>query len=257
MVAASAAVPTSVYAGAWPQPAGQGQVITSYTSTRADEGYGPDGKLHRQSPYTKEELASYGEYGWTKDVTFVSEIAYTSDDTNYYGEHHRQKGLSRLELGARYAIGTWQDTLFSVQTLAVLHGASSGDDPASSRRGDLDGEIDIAFGRSFTFFGIKGFNDTLVGYRHRQGGRSDEVKTNITMGVNLFARTMMLIKSENFTTLTGSRQAADDVTRNKLGLSLVREITPAISLELGGMQTISGRNSIRERSLSLGLWYRF
>jgi hypothetical protein len=254
MAAASIA---PAYAGAWPQPEGGGQVIATYTSTRADEAFGPDGKLHHRSPYTKEELSSYAEYGWTKTVTLVSELAYTKDDTNFYGEHHRSQGLSRLELGGRYAIGTWQDILFSIQSLAVLHGTSSGDDPATSRRGDVDEEIDITLGRSFAFFGIDGFNDTLIGYRYRAAGRADEVKTNITIGLRPFPRTLLLVKSENFTTIHGSRQTQTDVTRHKLGLSIVRELGGSISLELGGMQTISGRNSIRERSLSLALWYGF
>ncbi len=257
LAATSGASPAPAWAGAWPQPEGEGQIITSYFSTEADEAFGPDGKVRPKTRYTKQEIASYAEYGWTKDTTLLAEIVYTKDDTDFFGEHHRQQGLSRAELGARYAIGTWQDTLFSVQALAALHGTSSGDDPASSRRGDIDGEIDITLGRSFTLLGIEGFSDTVIGYRLRPGGRADEAKTNITLGIRPFSRTMLLLKSENFATVSGGHQTAADVTRNKLGLSLVREITPTISLELGGMKTISGRNSLRETSLNLGLWYRF
>ncbi|MEN6543625.1 hypothetical protein [Parvibaculum sp.] len=255
---AAAGANNSAWAGAWPMAEGDLLVIMPLSATRANDAYGATGKVVPHSDYRKVELAPYLEYGLTSNITLLSSLALTRDTTDYFGYEFTQQSISRLELGARVDLGEWRETRFALQGLAVRHGATSGDDPFSSRRGDIDGEIGLFMGRNFTLLGMKGFTDTYGGYRYRPGGRPGEAKLNVTVGTRPLVSTMLLMKAESSTSI-GKVQAEDTVQRvaaSKLGLSIMQQFTDSISLELGGMRTIAGQNSLRQTTLTLGLWYR-
>lgn len=245
-------------AGAWPMAEGELLVIVPFSTTRANDSYGSSGKVVPHSDYRKTELAPYLEYGLTKSLTLVSSLALTRDSTDYFGIEFTQRSISRLELGMRVDLGEWRDTRFAVQALAVRHNATSGGDPFSSRRGDVDGEIGLFMGRNFTLWGLNGFTDTYGGWRYRPAGRPGETKLNVTMGIRPLADTMLLIKSESFASIgkVAGDYAVQRVAASKVGLSIVQQFDRNVSLELGAMRAIAGQNSLRESTLTLGLWYR-
>ncbi|MCE9649513.1 MAG: hypothetical protein K8R18_07810 [Parvibaculum sp.] len=249
---------TPAFAGAWPQAPGALQIIVPFTSTRATEAYDSDGKSQRRNRYTKEELAPYIEYGLTGGVTLVGNVALTHERSSWIGKTIADRSVSRIEAGARFALGTWQETFFSIQPLLAWHGAESPSDPFASRRGDIDGEIDLTMGQNFKWLGMDGFTDNMIGIRIRPANRPSELKANLTIGVRPFERTMLMLKSESYVAFSrGGGPTPANLQSNKLGLSFVRELDKTVSMELNGMASISGRNTIKERSLGFALWYRF
>lgn len=246
------------FAGAWPQAPGAIEVIVPFTIATASEDYDAKGKSERRNRYTKRELAPYVEYGLTKKITLVSTLALTHEETSWLGKPLVQRAISRGEAGARFTLGTWQETLFSIQPLLAFHGAESEGDPFASRRGDIDGEIDLTMGQNFKLFGMDGFTDNLIGIRVKPASRPSEVKANITIGLRPFERTMFMLKSESYASFTGGGSGApSEVQSNKLGLSFVRELDAPVSAEICAMTSVSGRNTIKEQSVSFALWYRF
>jgi len=245
-------------AGAWPMAEGDLLLIMPFSATRADDAYGLTGKVEPHSDYRKMELAPYLEYGLMKNLTLVSSFALTRDTTNYYGVKFTQQSVSRVELGARIGLGEWRKTRFALQGLAVRHGATSGDDPFSSRRGDIDGELGLFMGQNFTLFGMNGFTDTYGAWCYRPAGRPGEAKLNVTIGTRPLAETMLLLKSETSASIgkVEAESAVQRVATSKVGLSVVQQIYKDVSLELGAMRTVAGQNSLRETTLTLGLWYR-
>lgn len=245
-------------AGAWPLAQGEGLVIVPATASRAGDRFDSTGKRVDVGSFRKYEVAPYAEYGLTGSLTLVGTFAYLSDETRSVGRKFSEKGFSRVEAGVRISLGMWRGTRFSVQPIVALHGMSEGDDPFASQRGDVDQELDVIMGRNFTLFGMNGFSDTLVGYRRRPGKRPAQVKTDVTLGLKPWSSTMLLLKSQNFTSIARSGSAAGtSASAAKLGLSVVQEIAGPVSFEAGFMQTVTGRNIVREKSLTLGLWYRF
>lgn len=256
LLAASFGTAVPARAGAWPLAAGEGLVIVSTTASRAGDRFDTSGKRVDVGSFRKYEVAPYAEYGLTGSLTLVGTFAYLSDETRSLGRKFHEKGFSRAEAGLRVSLGVWRGTQFSVQPLVAVHGLSEGDDPFASRRGDVDQELDVIMGRSFTLFGMNGFSDTLVGYRRRPGKRPAQLKTDVALGVKPWPSTMLLLKSQNFTSIRQSGSGAS-ASAAKLGFSVVQEIAGPVSLEAGFMQTVTGRNIVREKSLTLGLWYRF
>ncbi len=256
LLVASFGTAVPALAGAWPLAQGEGLVIVPATASRAGDRFDTSAKRVRAGSFRKYEVAPYAEYGLTGSLTLVGTFAYLSDETRSLGRKFRNEGFSRYEAGVRISLGQWRGTQFSVQPIVAVHGLSEGDDPFASRRGDVDQELDIVLGRSFTLFGIGGFSDTLLGYRRRPGKRPAQVKTDVTLGFKPWPSTMLLLKSQNFTSIRQGGSGAS-ASAAKLGFSVVQEIAGPVSFEAGFMQTVTGRNIVREKSLTLGLWYRF
>jgi hypothetical protein len=257
-MAASGMNAAPALAGAWPQAPGALQIILPFTTTRATETYDDDGKSQRRNRFTKQELSPYIEYGLSRNITLVSTLALTHERSSWLGSTTSDRSLSRIEAGARLALGTWQDTLFSLQPLVAWHGSESTSDPFASRRGDIDGELDLTMGQNFQWLGMEGFTDNLIGIRVRPADRPSELKANLTIGVRPTARTMLMLKSESYAAFSGGGGPNPaNLRSSKLGISFVRELDKTVSMEFAGMASVSGRNTIKERSLGFALWYRF
>lgn len=244
-------------AGAWPLPEGETLVILPVTVSKATDGFNSSGKVAPRSSYSKNEVAPYVEYGLTESLTLVGTFAWLRDETDYYGITFRQQGFSRAEAGLRVSLGEWRGTRFAVQPVIAVHGTSAGDDPFASRRGDMDHELDVIAGRSFNIFGVDGFTDTLIGYRHRPAGRPAQFKSDVTLGLKPRDGTMLLVKSENFASVGRGNSAIASPSAAKLGASIVQDVAKPLAVEVGVMQTVAGRNIVRERALKFGLWHRF
>jgi hypothetical protein len=105
---------------------------------------------------------------------------------------------------------------------------------------------------------MDGFTDNLIGIRVRPADRPSELKANLTIGVRPTARTMLMLKSESYAAFSGGGGPNPaNLRSSKLGISFVRELDKTVSIEFAGMASVSGRNTIKERSLGFALWYRF
>lgn len=250
--------PCAAWAGAWPQRPGHLQLIVPFTHTWATEDYDASGESQRRNRFSKNELQPYLEYGLYSELTLVGSLALTREKSSWLGTQTVNRGLSRVEVGTRWALGTWQDAYFSVQPMFIWHGSMSQDDPFASKRGDVDSELGITMGQHFELWGYDGFSDNLIAYRLRPGDRMDETKVNLTLGITLKPGRQIMLKSESFATIaSGDATANDPIQSNKLGLSLVQRVDKVVSIELSYMSSLTGRNTIKEQSLGVALWYDF
>lgn len=250
--------PCTVSAGAWPQKPGHLQLIVPATHTWATEDYDASGDSQRRNRFSKNEIQPYLEYGFLENLTLVGSLALTQEKSSWLGTKTVNRGLSRVEVGARWALGTWQDTHFSVQPMLIWHGSMSQDDPFASKRGDVDSEFGITMGQHFELWGYEGFSDNLIAYRLRPGDRLDEAKVNLTLGVTIKPGRQIMLKSESLANVThNDTPGSTPIQSNKLGLALVQRLDEVVSVEVSYMSSLTGRNTIKEQSLGVALWYDF
>lgn len=250
--------PCVAEAGAWPQKKDDLQIIVSFKNTRAVQDYNAQGDKVRRNRFSKQEVLPYLEYGLSDKTTLVGTLALTHEETSWLGSTISNRGLSRIEAGARFMLGEWQDTLFSFQPLVIWHGNTNQSDPYSSQRGDIDGEFGITMGQNFELWGLQGFSDNLVGIRVKPASRLNEVKANLTIGLDFAGGRKVMLKSESYASFTRESNAApSQIQSNKLGLSFVQKLDKTVSMELNGMASLSGRNTIDEQTLGFALWYDF
>lgn len=254
----------SVLAGGWPRAPGTGEMITTvsrlHSNARTEDKI--DTTTGKVSPfrYRKAEICSYLELGLFEDLTAIGELAHTKERSELVVGTFENDGISRLKAGFRYAIGTWEETLFSVQPLVTLHLEDISENPVMIQNGDVDAELALVLARSDTFMGMDMFSVQEIGWSYRNSSRPDEFRADVTLGIKPWPGTMVLVKSLNGAAIEALPN--EKVFRsNKLGLSLVQslpgDVLPGVSFEAGVERLIDGEGTIEGTTWRFGLWYRF
>jgi hypothetical protein len=247
-------------AGGWPLEPGTGEIIVSVSRMTAGERYDQNGNKIWKSHYTKHEISPYGEYGLTKNLTLIGEAAWSRETTDFFGLTFEDRGVSRVKAGARYAVGSWNGTLFSVHSLAVLFLDDQGNDPAATKRNDIDTDLALVLARNDELFGLPIFSVQELGWIARNSGRPDQIRADITLGTKPWPGAMLLAKSFN-SAATRDTSAGDLYRASKIAFSVVldlpAEFGPGWAFEAGTERTISGRSTVDERTWRAALWYRF
>jgi hypothetical protein len=109
------------------------------------------------------------------------------------------------------------------------------------------------------------FLDTGVGYRYRAGAPADQVRADVTAGIDVFRRATLMAQ---FFGIKGMRNgspvrpnsnpnAQSDFDLYKGQGSVVFHVTDATALQLGWGNTIAGRNTGKGSTIVLALWRSF
>ncbi|QGM98523.1 hypothetical protein [Methylocystis parvus] len=262
------------FAGAWLYPEGQGQLILSTTFADARNAYDASGRLMRTPSYRKFESQAYLEHGVTDWLTFVAQGGAMSfrgapapaDHLNLLIEEAKAglpltvqappgtkyEGLGLGAAGVRLRLFSFGDYIFSAE--GSLRAASDEARRFLDMRDATQIDARILMGRAFELFGMTGFVDTQLAMRTR-GQNGDEIRMDLTAGLRLLDRWMAMAQS--FSAIAPRGGVASLVAAQKFQLSAVYELTPSISLQLGGVTALSGVNSPSERGIVGALWWRY
>lgn len=263
-----------VVAGAWLYPQGEGQLILTTTFADARDAYDAVGKLVRTPSYRKFETRAYLEHGVTDWLTFAAEgAAMRFRGAPTPGDHldllieeakaglpltirapqgTQYQGLGIGAVGVRLRLFSYGDYIFSVE--GGLRSASAEARRFLDMRDAAQFDVRLLMGRPFELFGMTGFIDTQVGLRTR-GQNGDEIRMDLTAGIRPTARWMLMAQS--FSAVAPRGGMAGLVAAQKFQLSAVYELTPALSLQIGGVTALSGVNAPAERGIVSAVWWRY
>ena len=248
------AVASPAFAGPWPLEKGKGQAIATFYYSDSPKGFDGNGDVIDMRDYTKTELYLLMEYGVTDDLTVIVTPS-LRDVTVENGQD--SKGLGYTDVGARYRVFHKDGMVVSLQGLARIPGDSRRD--VLAQVGNTDAEYDLRMLVGDTFKVGKGyaFLDVQGAYRFRTGNPPDEYHADVTLGYRPVPQLMFLAQSFN----TISNGSGEGVFRSynysNAQLSAVYDISPKVSVQLGALGTIAGKNALRERGLFTGLWFHF
>lgn len=274
------------FAGAWVQDDGAALAILKashsdggavYNSHGQDQNF-PDAGRSRQ-----DQLNLYAEYGLSADLTLVgnfyfSKVDYRNDTS--YGDRHAT-GWADQEVGLRYRLdpdgndGPWQG---AVQVLALIPGygrqdwrdvAKNRDHPALGQ-GDYGAELRYSVGRGYRAGNLDGYVDLGAAVRLRGGDSADEARLDISSGLALAPR-WMLIGELNVIQGLGNGNGPNPVYApgdstpirsnnydlTKLQASLLHTLPGGTQLQLGYQQPVAGRNTGGAGGPFVAAWWRF
>ncbi len=254
---ASTSTSLPLYAGAWPQTAGDTQVIVSVTHALAHRTFDETGNAVSRGRFKKVETQIYAEHGLTDRVTLVGEAARSTDKSEAFGREFTDTQFRRLELGARAYLFSWEETLYSIDALAILNAASGGDDPADSQSGDMDVELAVNTGTPIMFMGLFGFSAQRFAYRHRPGARPSVASADATLGLNWGPDWITMLKSSNEYSIGRTPSPRGHYWSSKAEFSVVHRLEPGFAIEAGTFRTFIGRNVLKETGVKVGFWYEF
>ncbi|MBV8849961.1 MAG: hypothetical protein JOZ16_10310 [Methylobacteriaceae bacterium] len=238
-------------AGPWLEPPGQGQVILGGTFSDSLQAYDANGRLAPISSYKKFELTAYAEYGAMEQVTLIATSSVLDFRAKPPGDSYAGMGVA--EAGARVKIYESDDWIFSGQ--ATLREATNTRSRVFLDMGrGMQADARLLVGRTFTFLGFPAFSGLEIGYRS-PGGFGHEVRADATFGIRPLDNVLLLLQTFNISAIHTS--PLYPTRSNKLAASVVYDVTPNISIQVGAIIGLPGVNMTTERGVISAVWYRF
>jgi len=246
---------SEVLAGAWTLPAGQGQAVITGTLSSADRIFDSSSAMQPAPRYNKFELQGLLEYGVTDRLTAIATPSLQHVDIA--APHAARSGLGYADLGARYQLLSGDSWVLSGQTTLRVPGTFDNGHPAAV--GYTDTEVDVRglVGYSFAVGPWPTFVDLQLAQRFRLGDIPNEFRADFTFGLRLLPHWLLLVQSFNVISEGAGGPLFPSYDYQKFQLSVVYDLTTALSLQVGGFTTYAGRNALQENGVIAGMWYRF
>lgn len=274
--AVSSVFSTPCLAGAFLQPPGAGLLILTTNFAAANKAYDERGMLVSARSYDKFETRAYFEYGLFEQLTFVAESSFLRfrgaprsrgpEDIEILKEQAlagaplalpelsptRYAGLGAGWLGARLRLFEWGATVLSAQ--ASLRAATPAAREYADVRQRLQQDVRLQFALPIQLFGMPGFGEAQLGFRS-EGRSGAEFRADITYGLRPLDSILLLAQS--FTVVSPADARSGFFFSEKFQLSVVYDLDPRISVQIGGIASVRGVNDSAERGVVTALWYRF
>jgi protein XagA len=244
----------SAWGGAWLLPPGEGQVIAAIFYSDSNHAFDAQGHLVPVPDYRKFELGTYIEYGLADGLTLVASPSYDRIHNPPPGQSYN--GLGESEIAARVGLYRTDTSVLSFQAGLRSPGFSFADSlgPFQVRRA---ASLDVRglAGRNVVVAGMEGFVAAEGAYRFYAAGQPGEWRIDLTMGLRPLPGLLMMLQS--YTSIVNGSLRFGHVSWTKLQPSLVYDIAPRWSVQIGGFITVAGINAGRELGPIVGIWYRF
>lgn len=251
--------PVKVWAGAWPMPKGAGQIITTTVYDTAKRGFDGEGRNSQDVSFSKVETSFFAEYGLTDRVTLVGITALQEVDYLAASGRERFNGFGDTELGVRYNLYSDGKTVLSLQPSFVFAGGGENIPDADLGGGENSLELRGLFGRN-GFIGSRAyFVDVQAAHRMRFGDDPAGWRIDVTAGLRTSQKTQVFV--QGFFSENNERLQSQDIilpTESlKAQFSCLYHVDSKTSYQIGAFQTLQGKNIVKERAVTLGVWYRF
>ena len=250
------AAPEPAQSGAWTQKKGEGLVIVTLAHSEADQRFDAIGAKRDQKDFRKTELRSYVEYGLTDWATLLAQPEWRIKEIGD-GPGEQVSGFGRADIGLRLRL--WQKKGWVGSVQGSVRAPGGGDPLAPANGGDTEWELDgrLLLGRGMQVLERNAFFDMQLGYRHRFGDPADELRLDLTSGIDVMPKLLAMVQSFNSVSI-GTPQGDFLSTReHKIAASAVWRVDESWSLQIGGLMTPSGQNAIDERGLFVSVWRKF
>jgi hypothetical protein len=254
----------AAFAGAWLLAPGEGQAIVYSGFSDSTRAFDAQGHLVPVRQYKKFELGVYIEYGQTDWLTLAVSPAYDRIRNPppawpYAGQSINGRSYDGLgEIGAAARIRLFQNdnSVLSLQAGLLSPGASLANSlsPFEVRR-TASFELRGAAERNTTILGMESFVDAEAAYRFYTGKQPGEWRFDLTLGIRPFPQLLLML--QNFASISNGSSKFGHVSWDKLQPSIVCNIAPQWSIQIGGFFTLAGVNAGREFGPMAAIWYRF
>lgn len=252
-VCCAVAAPEAARAGAYLLDPGYGQFIAGVGLSEGSRRFDTRGRPRPAPAYRKAVASGYLEYGWRSWLTVVAAPALARDN----GVAANQvTGSDGSAFGARVLLARRGDAVVSLQALAQP--PLGGDRAAAlatggSRAAALD--IRLLAARTMVVGRWPVFVELAPGVRLRAAPFPDEARLDLAAGLRPTPRVLLL--GQVFASTAPERGPVARTSYAKLQGSVVVDLSPRWSLQLGAVRTIAGRNAARETGPLIAVWSRF
>lgn len=243
---------TQAQAGAWTEPKGHWQIISSFDVARASEGFGGTGIADAPIRYDKLYSKLLIEYGWSDRLTLIAAPEVVVANYSWAGGAPAHDRDVSFEAGARYRLSD-RFGILSLQASYKSAGPSDLDNSIGRDSARIV-ELRVLYGRNFTLLGRDGFADLELAQRFVGGPRPSETVLDATAGWRLAPRTLAMVQSFNTVSGGDAKPPYTYFRTHKIETSLVRSWGTRWSLQLGAYMSPAGQNSLVEQGVEVAIW---
>lgn len=244
--------PLTARAGAWTQERGQWQLISTIGISQSARSFDSHGAAIVPDASRREMAQTYTQYGWRDGITFFAQT-----DTVYARTQTGSGVDNGLGGGVRLRLFHDDNSVVSVEIGGRSAGAYNFSVSASSDQPGDDGEVRLLYGTGFAWRGMNAFADAEIGRRFMAGTRPGEMPIDLTAGLWLDAKTMVMLQSFNLVEQGKAVPPYSYFRSHKIQLSAVRSLSARYQLQLGAYFSPGGQTALDEQGLCLSLWTRF
>ena len=198
------------------------------------------------------------EHGLTKHLTAVVNAAHQTINFDGLQSSINFSDFDKTELGLRYEIKRREGLAISVQGSYIIGGGPPESILDIGNRRDSF-ELRGLWGQSKEYENYVIFFDAQAAIRARNTDRIEDWRTDLTLGWKDKKKLMALLQGYYTQQSSFGRDGfvVPVQKRAKLQASLVYEYKKNRLVQFGYLQTLAGRNIVKERTLSLGTWIRY
>jgi hypothetical protein len=240
-------------AGAWPQAKGQGLYILTTLIDRADRSLDSQGKGDDDSYFYKDELSLFAEYGLSERFTLTGRVAWQTVRRQNGPNFDSAQGFSSSEIGLRGVVWEQDQSIISLQALALIPGAGQNVSNQPLGDGDQAWEARLLWGQSWS---NTLFSDLQWAHRWRGEADLDEQRLDTTLGWRPRPGWLVLVQSFSVWSAEPARPGAPEFNQHKFQISVGRTVR-GVDYHIGGFITPAGQNTIDERAVFFSAWRRF
>lgn len=248
------------HAGAWTQPKGKTQVITTALAYTTDRRFDNNGNRTGQPDYTKYELNPYVEHGLLDGTTIGASFFFNRLDDSA----RTNTGIGDTEVFVRQRVWQGERTSVVIQPMVKIPSPMSSDTrtPALGSR-SADVGLSTIGGLSFDAFGNTHFAEAELGYRYRFGQPNDQILANATLGMRvtdeiiIMPQVFQTIRVDTNPAVGFTQSPRDDYTLTKVQLSGVYQFNEQNAVQLGVFNHVAGKNSGAGGGALLSYWTSF
>lgn len=262
---------------AWTREQGSWFTAQTLTTYYTDRFVGTNGIRRPQPNFRKQEWNSYAEYGWRDDTTLgmslfthrveAGRLRYNPILTRIERDSEKNYGLADSEFFLRQKL--WQGNIYgldahvSLQPLVKLPSAYLDAGAPRSGTDSFDVEMRLQSGISFPLYDRHHFLAADIAYRKRGGAWRNQIKADVSLGMTLTDRVMLLSQFHLTERPNGTANPAtssatvNDYDLWKAQASLVLRLTDSTRVQFGGYKHIYARNTGDGEGLIFSVWREF
>ncbi|MEM9015345.1 MAG: hypothetical protein AAGB02_09620 [Pseudomonadota bacterium] len=237
-------------ASAWGRNSGDVLIITksAYFSAPMERVDGRDDRFRRLDGET------YIEVGVAPRVTVGGKVVYGASWTDTDGA---ASGFSEIQAFSQYRFIHTEKSAAAFRFAGVRPSQFTGGVRPSLQSDGFDVEGAVLYGRTLRSAKPKLFLATEAGFRKRLSDSADQVRSQITIGVEPNRRFLFLLDARAETSLRNAENLGADYDVVKINPSVVWRIKPRWRVQFGFEEEFAGRNLALGRTFSVGLWSEF
>ncbi len=243
-------------ASAWNRPAGQGLIIMDGSVGGGSVTFNDTGRLTPSRTYDKSELSGYVEYGLTDWLMVVARPSLVSTHLGQPSGGHYD-GLGETDAGAQAQLLVFGPAVLAVQGTFHLPSTTSHSNPANIGNTAYEADLRMLGGVGFPIGSIPAFIDLQGSFRLRSAGAASQWHGDATFGFSPNARLLILMQSFTSVPEGAGTPWFPNARYTKVAATGVYRLTTAWSVQLSVFTTVEGRNALRERGVTSGIWYSF